>query len=132
MPTHVPRFDAIDYWRPAAYAVVSSSFAGDTSVVQQLAERRRGNSPEATLGNVWRWIRDHLKADRDQGDYHWRTASEILMRGGTTVVRNTPSSTVHWHERVGFPWSGSRRSMFPGSGSSWRPGSSTAERAMFI
>jgi len=80
MTVHVPCFDAIDYSRPEAYWQVSPSFAGDERILR-VAEGLRVANQEATLGAIWRWIRDNLPEEKNQTDYRWRTASEILARG---------------------------------------------------
>ena len=79
MPVHVPRFDDIDYSNPKRYLFLDPSFAGD-GAVEHVGAQVRHVSPEASLGAIWRWVRDNLEDDRVQSDYRWRTAAEIIDR----------------------------------------------------
>jgi transglutaminase-like putative cysteine protease len=110
---HVPQFDGVDYLNPSAYAGVRASFAGRQSI-ETLATTLCGPTSEATLGNVWRWIRDNLHAETEQGDYRWRTASEIVERGWYfgcaehalvygSIIRACGIPTV-WVKTLDVPW----------------------------
>lgn len=110
---HSPQFDSIDYGHPEMFVGIDPSFAG-VGLVEPLPSRLRADDPERTLGNVWRWIRDNLAAETTQGDYRWRTASEILHRGRYfgcaehalvygTLARSCGIPVV-WVKSLDVPW----------------------------
>jgi len=78
LPT--PTFDSIDYIAPTNYLALHPSFAGDGAALSGVDARLRGASDEATLANIWRWLRDDFAVRNITSEYGWRTVAEIVER----------------------------------------------------